>query len=305
LFALVLPVIAAKKPPPLPALPPLELPADAPVITAMIDGMPLVLRVDPATTNDVSINASAARRLDLGNRGRLVAGEPADFGRAAVDVGKVRVDEVTTDAILDIAGRPVRLRLAFGESDHVDGADGSINPVMLPHDEVRLVRRAATAADQVTVLPVEFSRSRGMLTETPVGRHRIDVIITPMARETIATSAAAAFLAEVHGGQLSGPVRDALITHGVIRPVRDVRFTQAVDLAGFRFTSIPARVFDWSGKTRLPSEPQPDDEIVATARFDGQRQWAKLAIGADKLTACASLVWRRLPSTLTLTCPRL
>lgn len=301
-LALALPLLAAKKPPPPPPLPPLTLSADAPVITALLDGQPLNLRVDPAATDQISLNASAARRLGLGNPGRLVEGKPADTGTLFIDVGKVRVREATTNGVLAIAGRPLLLTLASGDRDHIVGADGLINPALLPHDEVRLVRRAATPADSTHVLPASFDRNRGLLSETPVGKHRIDLVFTPMARETIATAAAAAFLVESQGGRYAGGPRETIVSHGVARPVRDIAFDRPFEIAGLRLATVAARLFDWSGKTSLPAEARPDDEIVATARFDGQRQWAKLAIGADHLDACASLVWQRLPATITLTC---
>jgi hypothetical protein len=297
------PVLAAKKPPRLPPLPPLVLPADVPVVTALLDGQPITLRVDPAATDQISLNASSARRLGLFSPGRLVDGMPADTGTLFVDVGKVRLREATTNGVLDIAGRPVRLTLASGDRDHVDGADGLINPAQLPHDEVRFVRRAATPADWTRVLPARFDRNRGLLSEVPVGKRRIDVVFTPVARETIATASAAAFLVESHGGRYAGPPRDAIISHGVARPVRDIAFDRPSEIAGLPLAGIAARLFDWSGKTSLPAEARPDDEIVVAGRFDGQRQWAKLAIGADHLEACASLVWQRLPATITLTCP--
>jgi hypothetical protein len=297
------PALAAKKPPPPPPLPPLVLPADAPVVTVLLDGQPLTLRVDPAATDQISLNASAARRLGLFAPGRLVDGKPADTGTLFVDVGKVRLREATTNGVLDIADRPVRLTLASGDSDHVIGADGLINPAQLPHDEVRFVRRAATSADRTSVLAARFDRNRGLLSEVPVGRRRIDVVLTPVARETIATASAAAFLVESQGGRYAGGPRDTLVSHGVARPVRDITLDRPLDVAGLRLRTIAARLFDWSGKTSLPAEARPDDEIVVAGRFDGQRQWAKLAVGADHLDACASLVWQRLADTLTLTCP--
>jgi hypothetical protein len=297
---------AAKRPPPpppLPPLPPLLLPADAPVITALLDGQPLTLRLDPAATSQVSLNASAARRLGLDNPGRLVNGEQPRTGALFIDVGKVRLREATTTAVLAIDGRQVLLTLAAGDRDHVVGADGLINPVLLPHDEVRLIRRAVTAADRSNVLPASFDKNRGLLSETAVGRRRIDIAFTPLAAETIATAAAAAFLVESLGGRYAGPTRETIVSHGVARPVRDIAFGQPFDIAGLRITTIAARLFDWSGKTQLPSETPENDEIVAIGRVDNQRQWAKLAIGNDHLARCASLVWQRLAATITLTCP--
>ena len=299
------PVLAAKKPLPPPPLPPLVLDAATPVVTVTIDGQPLRLRVDPATTQAVQINGSAAARLGLADRARLVNGRPADFGRSSTQVGKVKVNAVTSDAVLAYAGRALTRELAWATDDPVAGADGAINPRDLPHDEVRLVRRAVRATDTVTRLPMRWDNGRGLLGAARIGAAEIDVVIAPAAAQTLATAAAASILAAGHGGTLTGPARDAVISHGVKRPVRDVVFARAVDIAGVRLPRVAARVFDWSGKTDIPDADLAAGEAVVGGRTGAQRQWAKLAIGADRLDACAEIVWRRVPEAIELVCPGL
>lgn len=297
------PVAAAKPPPPPPpSLPPLVLDAAAPIVTVTIDGQPLRLRVDPGTAQHVELNASAAARLDLANPKRLVGGKPVERGRSRTDVGKVPVREVTSEELLGYEGRTLPAILAWSERDPVAGADGLINPVLLAHDVVRFVRRAPTAGDVVTHVPMRWDENRGLL---GTGPGDIDVVIAPGTPETLATAATASILAGGYNGQLRGPARDALISHGVHRPVRDIVFARPVDVAGVRLPRIAARVFDWSGKTSIPDADLLPGEAVVAGRAGAQRQWAKLAIGNDHLGACAEIVWRREPLGIDLLCPAL
>jgi hypothetical protein len=297
------PALAAKKPPPPPPLPPLVLDAAAPVVTVSIDGKLLRLRVDPAGTRHVQLNASAARRLDLANPARLVAGKPVDQGRSRTQVGKVPVTQTTSDEIIRYQSRDLPLTLAWSTRDHVAGADGMIAPRYLPHDAVRWVRRTATASDVTVYFPMQWHSGRGLLGTMAAGPRNVDVEIDSAAAETIVTAAAASHLAAAFGGRLDGPVRDAVIALGVSRPVRDVVFDRPIAVAGVRLTRASVRLFDWSGTTSLPADPLAGDEIVVRGRFDGQRRWAKLVLGNDRLSACADMTWTREPQAMDLTCP--
>ena len=305
-FALVAsPVLAAKKPPPPLPLPPLVLDAATPIVTVTIAGQPLRLRVDPGTASAIEINNSAAARLGLADPQRRVDGKPVDFGRSVTQVGKVEVSEVTSDEILTYEGRTLPRRLAWPKGDTVAGADGLINPRDLPHEEVRYVRRPVEGTDVMTQLPMRWVSGRGLVGPVKVGGETIDIVITPQAPQTLATAAAASILAARHGGRLTGPAHEVVVTHGVKRPVRDVVFARPVDLAGIRLPSVAARVFDWSGKTDIPDADRLEGEAVVGGRAGSQRQWAKLAIGADYLDACAEIVWRREPLGIALVCPAL
>lgn len=290
-------------PPPPPPLPPLRLDAAAPIVTVSVNGAELRLRVDPGATGNVAINASAAARAGLADPQRLVAGKRVDLGRSLTQVGKVTVTETTSAEVLGYADRVLPLTLAWPGHDFVTGADGLINPRQLPHDEIRLVRRAVGVSDVVTRLAMRWDEGRGLCGEVGQGRGRIDVVIAPMTPETLATAAAASLLAAANAGRLSGPARDGLVSHGVKRPVRDVVFPGSVDIAGIRMTRVAARVFDWSGSSDIPDADLAAGEAVVGGRAGAQRQWAKLAIGADHLDSCAEIIWRRLPETIDLVCP--
>jgi hypothetical protein len=269
-----------------------------------IAGQPVRLRVDPASGRFIELNASAAKRLDLANPARMVGDRPVDIDRARTQVGKVTIEELTTDELVGYAGRVLPLSVSWSDRDFVPDADGTIVPSMLPQDEVRFVRRPVGSGDASASLPLRWIAERGLLARIPAAGEQVDVTFSLIARDTIATAAAAAFLAEAHGGRLRGPVEQKVVMMGVSRPVRMLVFDRPVAVGPLRLPAVAARIFDWSGKVEIPAETGPDDELVVPARVKAQRSWAKLALGLDHLGACAELVWRRLPFEMTLVCPQ-
>jgi hypothetical protein len=305
-LALAAPAFAKKPPPPPPPpppLPPLVLDAAAPIITVEIAGQPVRLRVDPGSTRFVELNASAAKRLDLANPNRLVGEQPADIGTTRTEVGKVTVAQQTSEELIAYEGRLLPLSVAWGKGDDIAGADGTILPTMLPQDEVRFVLRQAGPGDVTAALPLRWVGARGLLAGIPAGKHAVDVTFSLITPQSVTTAAAAAWLAESNRGKLVGPVRQALIMHGISRPVRTLAFERPVAVGPLRLPQVAARIFDWSGKSTIPAEAIPDEELVVPGRVEAQKSWAKLAIGRDYLDSCAEIVWRRIPLEIALTCP--
>jgi hypothetical protein len=303
LLLIAAPALAAKKPPPPPPLPPLVLDAAAPIVTLLIDGQPLRLRVDTGVSRDVLINASAAARLGLATPGRLVGGKPVDLGTTTTQVGKVKAVETTSRELLAYHDRTIAARLAWPKIDTVAGADGLINPMLLPHDVVRSVQRPQRPDDARTVMALRWSSGRGMLGTLPTAEDDVDIVLHPAGPITIATAAAASLLAKGHDGRLTGPARTVPIMHGASRPVRDVVFARPVEVAGVKVVRAATRVFDWSGKTDIPDADLLPGEAVVKSNAGRQGQWAKLTLGHDVLADCAEITWYRAPLRVETVCP--
>lgn len=303
-LAFASPALAKKPPPPPPPppLPPLVLDARAPFITVEIAGQPVRLRVDPGSSRFVELNESTARRLDLANPLRLVGNEPVRLGTTRTEVGKVTVEQQTSDELIAYAGRWLPLSVSWGPGDTTADADGTILPSMLPQDEVRLVRRPAAPGDVTATLPMRWIGARGLLATIPAGARSIDVTFSLAAAESIATATAAAWLAASNAGRLVGPERAALVMHGVYRPIRMLTFDRPVAVGPLRINEVAARIFDWSGRNIIPSEAAPEGDIIVRGKVAAQPSWAKLAIGRDHLDACAEIVWRRISFEISLTC---
>lgn len=302
-LALAAPAFAKKPPPPPPPLPPLVLDARAPIITVEIAGQPVRLRVDLGSSRFVELNETAARRLDLANPARLVGAQPVRLGTTRTEVGKITVEQQTSDELITYEGRLLPLGVAWSDGDTTTDADGTILPSMLPQDEVRFVRRPPAPGDVKATLPMRWIGARGLLAPLAAGAQNVDVTFSLAAPESIATATAAAWLAASNAGRLVGPERPALVMHGVYRPIRMLAFDRPVAVGPLRINEVAARIFDWSGKTMIPSEAAPEGDIVVRGKVSAQPSWAKLAIGRDHLDDCAEITWRRIPLEISLTCP--
>jgi hypothetical protein len=83
-----------------------------------------------------------------------------------------------------------------------------------------------------------------------------------------------------------------------------MRLERPLDLSGFRVADLMVRVADHRGRYRLPGDAQQQDpdEIVVTGDVERQPARLFLTIGAERLSACSSLVYARASRTLTLRC---
>lgn len=296
------PAVAA---PSLPVLPPLALPFDRPFVTATIAGQPVTLRVDPGADPYIVLTPAAARRLALAADARP-DGKPPSRGELQVQVGQTQIGVPYSQEAVGYAGFSVRLRVVTPGSGDFGGADGVVSPTLLPHSEVRLVRRPATAGDRTTVLKAE---TRGLFfadtiqADWKVPAGKLELEFHPFRATTIASVAAASRLADSFGGQLQGAVHPVEIAYGVARPVRTMALARPAAIAGIMLSRFDVRLFDWSGSAELPPDADPDAPLTVTASRGRQRGWPILKLGADVLADCAEITWRRTGSEMALTCP--
>lgn len=302
LALLAAPAVAAPKPP---ALPPLVLPLAAPVITATIAGQTVTLRVDPGADPYIMLTPAAAARLNLAADTRP-DGKPPSRGEVQAAVGQTRIDVPYSRESVGYAGYTVRMQVVTPSVGDFGGADGVVAPTLLPHAEVRLVRRPATAADRVTVLKAEtkglFFRDT-IQADWPLPAGKLELEFHPFRATTIASVAAASRLADSFGGGLEGPVHQVEVAFGVKRPVRTMALTRRAAIAGISLSRFDVRLFDWSGSAELPPDSDPDAPLTVTASRGRQRGWPILKLGADVLDGCAEIAWRAASSEIALTCP--
>lgn len=294
------PVQAAKrpKPAPLPPLPPLELPANAPLIEAEIAGQRVRLTVDLGGDDIVQINPDSPLHAVLAADTRP-DGQPADRGQYRVAVGQTSLAISFSRETMLIAGRPLRARVlqpAASPPGQSAGSDGVIGLPLLPHDLVTLRLRPATGNDRRQTVPARIGRSDAWGFDWRLGTgDELDVEIHPLRPTSVISAAAASALAEAGKGRLVGPVRRVLISFGAIRPVRQLELGQPVMLANLRLRGGVVRLFDWAGRTSLPPEAQAETELAVVGKRGRQGAWRNIKLGQDVIFTCASIGWQRTP----------
>lgn len=149
-----------------------------------------------------------------------------------------------------------------------------------------------------------FNGDAGVHVPATVGDRQVAVRFSLQKPETIATAAAGAQLALVHGGGFSGPAVTRRIAFEIERPVRLLRLQRPFAFGRLAADTMFVRTADYRGKFALPADADPDpDEIVVTADKDS-KQPARLSliVGLDRLASCSELTLIRSARRLLLRC---
>lgn len=282
--------------------------SEDPFVTAVVNGAPLRLRVDPAAPNMPLLpqaGDAAAKRRRMGISYGFGVGPVnvvADTEVAKVDYG----DGVRKQRIGRVA-RP------FAQA----AAEGSIGPGGLPEPVVRYVLRAPIAGERTVTLPMQRpgfpdtlfgsgwapSVAQIVLDGAPL-RLRFD----PLRPRTLATAGAAARIARLHGGTLSGEAVATEIRFGVERPVRSMTLARPLAIGPLAIDRLGVRISDYGRADSIreadaAAERDDPDEIVVTAT--GKKRDLRrdvLSLGADALARCSAIVFDRTAAVIRLTC---
>jgi hypothetical protein len=265
------------------------------MVDATINGVPVRLRVDPETSGFIILNSEAAKRIKL---------RRSMIGAQAI-VGPVRVSGFTKVARVAIGGVTGRRRVVF--SDRVaagaDGADGLIGPGDMPFDRVTFQLRAPMPGERAVGLPMKWERSFGLFYPVSFGDQEVRFRFSTIRADSVATAAAGAVIAALHGGTWSGEAGEQMIKYEVVRPVRPMSLAQPASFGGFPLNRFLVRISDSRGNAVLPTDASADpDEIVVTGQRQKQKARYDMSLGLDWLSACSSLSWDNRARVMTLNC---
>jgi hypothetical protein len=268
-------------------------PASGYLVDATINGVPVRLRVDPETSGFIILNGEAAKRINL---------RRSMIGARAV-IGPVRVDGSTKVARVAIGGVTGRRRLVFTDKVAAPGADGLIGPADMPFDRVTFQLRAPAAGERSVGLPMKWERSFGLFYPVAYGDQEVRFRFSTVRQDSVATAAAGAVIAALHGGAWSGAPGEQMIKYEVVRPVRPMTLARPASFAGLPLNRFLVRTSDSRGSNLLPTDaPSDPDEIVVTGQRERQKARYDLSLGLDWLSACSSLAWDNRAKVMTLSC---
>jgi len=271
----------------------LALDAATPYVVAAINGVQLKLRVHLDAHEYVVLNPAAARRAGL---------EPD--GGSTMNVGPVKIDGDFVRGSLSVDGRAVPAPINWYAREVASDADGVVSPALLPFDSVTLSYRAPVPPTRLLRFVAVFDDDAGIHVPLRVGKRRIEVRFAPD-RDSFATTAAAAVLAQAQGSSWDGSSRRLEIGFGVERPVRPLVLARPVAIGELSLDRLLARLADFAGNHELPDEADlttRPGEILVRARRARQYAVYRITLGRPTLAACHAATYRPVTRELTLAC---
>jgi hypothetical protein len=269
------------------------------ILAATVNGVPGRLRADPAVPALPLLSTRWANEAGL---------RPGPFAFRMM-VGPQGVDGVTAVGRIGVGegGEVRRRRIGWTRIDFTDAADGVIGPGGLPQRVVRFQLRPPLPGERTVSLPLAdegglFGGWGHSYAVIEVGGAPLRIRFNPHFPRTLATAGAAVRLAQALDGRVSGDAEPLTIAFGIARPVRTLRLATPLQVGPLAISELGVRTSDFGNAGSIREEGGDPDEIVVTAdrRRDGDRD--RIAIGADLLARCSSLVFDKPARQIRLTC---
>lgn len=263
-----------------------------PFVDAWINGVRLRLKVELDHAGAVTLNPAAAARTGLG-RGQ---------GKWVDIIGPVRLSGRFARAPLVVQGREVSAKIHWQERNVTSEADGTVTPHLLPFDTVTLIRRQESGSERELVFGARMDENHGIHFPLRIGKRRVAVRFSFFRPRSFALAAAAAVIAENHGGVLEEGRSFESISYGVDRPVRPLRLSRPLEVGSLTLSRMMARTVDFRGKHKLARAPAREDGILVVGRIPSQDAVYRLTLGLDVLDRCSRAVYTRSTGELRLRC---
>ena len=119
---------------------------------------------------------------------------------------------------------------------------------------------------------------------------------------TLATAGAGVRLAAQNDARIGGAVEATEIAFGISRPVRTLHLGRPLQIGPLTITELGVRMADFGNAASIREEGGDPDEIIVTGDRRRNNDRDRIAIGADLLARCSSLVFDRRAREIRLTC---
>jgi hypothetical protein len=210
--------------------------ADKP-LAARINGNPVQLMPTTSDVDHIMLNQPAVTRLGLSAQQLDQLGDLRVGGRTVMR-GR------HGDAWVVVGERRQRQQIFWFPGVAPFDHDGSIGPFALPHRTVQLAWADGDAPQHAWRLVGGINTLADGVAAVGGRSFYLGVDIRRRRTLPLVTASTAADLAAVLGGRLEGPVWQEVITMGISRPVRRMRFDTPLVIGPFRFNEVAVRVRD-------------------------------------------------------------
>jgi hypothetical protein len=268
------------------------------LVAATVNGVPGRLRIDPAVPAMPILGTAWAERAGLRAGpfafGYMVGPETVR-GRSAV--GRLAIG----------GGAELRHRVGWTERPFTEAADGVVGPGGLPQQVIRFVLGPSQPGERTVALPMVdegglFGGWGHSYAVIDLGGAPLRIRFDPHHPRTLATAGAGVRLAAANDARIGGEAESAEIAFGISRPVRTLHLARPLQIGPLRITELGVRTADFGNTAAIREEGGDPDELVVTARNRRNNDRDRIAIGADLLARCSSLVFDRAARQIRLTC---
>ncbi len=227
-----------------------------------------------------------------------------DFGPKVTVTGRTAVAHVAFGS-----DKPARQRIGFTAKPFAAGFAGVFGPGSLPDPVIRFHLRDAIAGERTTAFPMVdqgdlfggwAERFAVIMVEGQPMRVRFD----PHHPNSVANAGAAVRLARAYGGTLSGTTSPTEIAFGVERPIRTLTLKTPFTVGPLTIGTLGVRTVDQGNTDTIADADQQADpnEVVVTGKGKHDIKNDRLAIGADLLARCSSIVFDKPAKQIRLSC---
>ena len=267
--------------------------AQGATVEAVINGVPLRLKVEFDLLPGITLNSDAAARAGL-----------IRTGGWSERIGPIQLRGHKTQAQLMLAGAPASTEIRWRDNPAAIGADGAVSVYSLPFDSVTVERGAARPGEREIVFPTRLHENHGIHYRLRVGKRRIAIRFSLTRPRTTAPAAAAALVAAQQGGLVGEERGVETISLGVDRPVRPLRLDRPLPIGPFAIPMLMVRTADFRGEHQLAWEEQvgANGEIIVTGAVASQEALYRITLGLDVLGRCSAATYRRSSGELRLRC---
>jgi len=261
-------------------------------VQGKVNGVSSQFEITPDGLTYPVLNSDTVKRVGLGAT-PLVGIEAR--------IGSVKIPGRTGVTRFELGGAPFKARALWFARPIAPNADGRLGPGAVPQSVVTFVLRAPDAHEKLTSLPLVTQSNRtGLVVQ--VGGQDLFIGFSPDRSNSLATAGAGKRLADVYGGQLTGPEHQALIGLGVTRPVRDIRLSKPLMIGPLAINGFKTRIWDGGSLSGVADADIDPGEIVVTAQRPKIKPDYFLNLGSDALQACSSLTFDKARKIITLSC---
>jgi hypothetical protein len=269
------------------------------IVTASVNGVPGRVRIDPAVPALPMLGGAWAERAQL---------RPGPFAFGYM-VGPERVNGRSAVAHIVVGQNavPRRRRVGWTERPYTAAADGVVGPGGLPQQIIRFVLGPPRPGERTVALPMAdegglFGGWGHSYAVIDLGGAPLRIRFDPHHPRTLATAGAGVRLAAANDARIGGETESAEIGFGISRPVRTLHLGRPLLVGPLAITELGVRTADFGNAASIREEGGDPDEIVVTAGNRRNNDRDRIAIGADLLARCSSLVFDRTARQIRLTC---